>query len=61
MGLFAFRRLREKEAAANAAASLSMAEPTPTLDLTEPDDGNHNRGHARRGRLECGAQPRELG
>ena len=48
MGLFAFRRLREREAAANAAASLSIAEPTTTLDVTEPTtDGNLDRGHGR--------------
>jgi hypothetical protein len=34
MGMFAFRRLRELEAASNEAASLSIAEPAPKLDLT---------------------------
>jgi hypothetical protein len=37
MGLFAFRRLRELEAAANAAASFSIAEPTASADAnTKP-------------------------
>lgn len=47
MGMFAFRRLREQEAASSEAASLSIAEPTPTLVLTEDQplstDGNNNR------------------
>lgn len=48
MGLFAFRRLRELEAVSQEAASLSIAEPTPTLETLEPspavtDDGNLNR------------------
>ena len=47
MGLFAFRRLREQEALAAAGASLSIAEPTPTLEVTEDQplspDGNNNR------------------
>jgi hypothetical protein len=45
MGLFAFRRLRDREAASNEVAFLSIAEPK--LITTEPDDGNHNRGHSR--------------
>ncbi len=47
MGLFAFRRLRGLEAASNEAASLSIAEPTPKLQVTEDQplstDGNNNR------------------
>ena len=43
MGLFAFRRLRELEAAANAAASFSIAEPAP--------ESNSNSKPQRRGRL----------
>lgn len=48
MGMFAFRRLREQEAAFSEAASISIAEPTPKLETLEPlpavtDDGNHNR------------------
>jgi len=47
MGLFAFRRLRELEALASAGASSSIAEPTPTLEVTEElplsTDGNNNR------------------
>ena len=48
MGMFAFRRLRELEAASNKVASLSIAEPTPKLETLDPspsvtDDGNHNR------------------
>ena len=56
MGMFAFRRLREAEALANAGASFSNAEPTPKLEVTEPTpkkrrtvkpkveptDGNHD-------------------
>ena len=45
MGLFAFRRLREREAASTEVASLSIAEPK--LDTTEPTDGNSDRGHTR--------------
>ena len=47
MGLFAFRRLREQEATSQEVASLSIAEPTPTLEVTEDQplstDGNNNR------------------
>ena len=47
MGMFAFRRLREAEALATAGASLSIAEPTPKLEVTEDQplstDGNNNR------------------
>jgi hypothetical protein len=44
MGLFAFRRLRDREAASNEVASLSIAEPAPTLEPQEPPtDGNNNR------------------
>ena len=45
MGLFAFRRLREQEAASTEAAFLSIAEPT--LIPTEPDNGSSDRGHTR--------------
>jgi hypothetical protein len=48
MGLFAFRRLRDREAASTEAASLSIAEPK--LIPTEPDNGNHDNRHAKRGR-----------
>lgn len=53
MGLFAFRRLRELEAASNEAASLSIAEPTSTLETSDPlpavtEDGNLNRRHSGR-------------
>jgi hypothetical protein len=51
MGLFAFRRLRELEAASNEAASLSIAEPTPKLEMTEPpNDGNSNQRNRRVGK-----------
>jgi hypothetical protein len=47
MSLFAFRRLREREALATAGASFSDAEPTPTLEVTEDQplstDGNNTR------------------
>jgi len=36
MSLFAFRRLREREALANAGASFSSAEPSPKLETEEP-------------------------
>jgi hypothetical protein len=42
MGLFAFRRLRNQEAASKEAASLSIAEPT--LIPEEPTNGNRNSG-----------------
>jgi len=58
MGMFAFRRLREREVSASAGASFSNAEPTPKLESTpekpapkkrrtvkpkaEPADGNHD-------------------
>jgi hypothetical protein len=44
MGLFAFRRLREREAAATAAASFCV----PKLEPMEPTDGNNNRRDNRR-------------
>ena len=52
MGLFAFRRLREREALATAGASFFMAEPEPKLEVT-PDqplstDGNNNRRNSGR-------------
>lgn len=47
MSMFAFRRLREREALASAGASFSTAEPTPKLEVTEDQplstDGNNNR------------------
>ena len=47
MGLFAFRRLREREVLAEAGASFTIAEPTPILEVTEDQplstDGNNNR------------------
>jgi hypothetical protein len=46
MGMFAFRRLREQEAASTEVASLSIAEPT--LIPTEPDNGSSNRGDTKR-------------
>jgi hypothetical protein len=48
MGLFAFRRLREREAASTEVASLPIAEPK--LIPTEPDNGNHDNRHAKRGK-----------
>ena len=35
MGLFAFRRLRDAEALAQAGASFSVAEPEPKLEVIE--------------------------
>ena len=49
MGLFAFRRLRDREAASTEAASLSIAEPK--LIPTEPANGNHNSGDTKRRKL----------
>ena len=47
MGLFAFRRLRDREALATAGASFSMTEPEPKLEVTQDQplstDGNNNR------------------
>ena len=50
MGLFAFRRLQQQEALANAGASFPIAELTPKLELTEPSpaDGNNNRRNSGR-------------
>ena len=52
MGLFAFRRLRDREALATAGASFPIAEPTPKLQLTEDQplstDGNNNRRNSGR-------------
>ena len=36
MSMFAFRRLREREALATAGASFPIAEPTPKLETEEP-------------------------
>jgi len=48
MGLFAWRRRQEREAASKEAASFPIAEPAPKLELTtEPTDGNHNRRNGR--------------
>jgi hypothetical protein len=46
MGMFAFRRLREQEAASTEVASLSIAEPT--LIPTEPNNGSSDRGDTKR-------------
>jgi hypothetical protein len=46
MGMFAFRRLREQEAASTEVASLSIAEPT--LIPEEPTNGNYDRGDTKR-------------
>lgn len=52
MGLFAFRRMRELEAASKEAAFLSNAEPAPKLEVTEnkplSTDGNNNRRNSGR-------------
>jgi hypothetical protein len=53
MGLFAFRRLRELEAASTEVASLSIAEPAPSADA--------NTKPKRRGRLKQLSQPRDDG
>ena len=51
MGLFAFRRLRDREVASTEAASLSIAEPAPTLEPKEPpNDGSSNRRNRRVGK-----------
>jgi len=48
MGLFAFRRRQEREAASNEAASFPIAEPTPKLEMTSaPTDGNNNQRNGR--------------
>jgi hypothetical protein len=53
MGMFAFRRLRELEAASNEAASLSIAEPTPKLEPQEaPADGSYDQRKRGRGRTQ---------
>jgi hypothetical protein len=50
MGLFAFRRLRERQAASTEVAFLSVAEPT--IEPTEPEpDGNHDRSNSRKRKL----------
>jgi hypothetical protein len=46
MGMFAFRRLREQEAASKEVASLSIAEPT--LIPEDTTDGNRNSGDTKR-------------
>jgi hypothetical protein len=46
MGMFAFRRLRERQAASKEVAFLSIAEPT--LIPTEPDNGSSDRGDTKR-------------
>ena len=53
MGLFAFRRLREREAAATAAASLPIAEPMASEDA--------NTKPKRRGRIKQLSNPQGNG
>ena len=53
MGLFAFRRLRDREAASNEVASLSMPEPAASVDA--------NTKPKRRGRLKQLSQPKDDG
>jgi hypothetical protein len=55
MGMFAFRRLRERQAASKEVASLSIAEPT--LIPTEPDNGSSNRGDTKRRKLKLVPDP----
>ena len=53
MGMFAFRRMREREAASKEVASFLTAEPKlePLEPLEQTADGNRNRGNSRRGKL----------
>jgi hypothetical protein len=53
MGLFAFRRLREQEAASNEVASFPVEEPAASVDA--------NTKPKRRGRLKQLSQPQDLG
>ena len=52
MGLFAFRRLREQEAASNEVASFPVEEPATVEvapeEITEPVNGNRPRRNNRR-------------
>jgi hypothetical protein len=49
MGLFAFKRLREREALAKAGASFSQEESAPKIDLTpeEPTAPKRRRGRTK--------------
>jgi hypothetical protein len=47
MGLYAFRRLRELEAASAEAASLSVKKPTPAKPTTKADGSNNRRNSGR--------------
>lgn len=49
MGLFAFRRAKEREAAAQAAASASI-EPVKKTSTVKPDGSNNQRNSGRRKR-----------
>jgi hypothetical protein len=53
MGLFAFRRLREQEAASNEVASFPVEEPVASVDA--------NTKPKRRSRLKQLSQPQDLG
>jgi hypothetical protein len=53
MGMYAFRRLREREAASTEAASISMAEPAASVDA--------NTKPKRRGRVKQLSQPKDNG
>jgi hypothetical protein len=53
MGLFAFRRLREQEAASNEVASFLVEEPVASVDA--------NTKPKRRSRLKQLSQPQDLG
>jgi hypothetical protein len=53
MGLFAFRRLREQEAASNEVASFLVEEPATSVDA--------NTKPKRRGRLKQLSQSQDLG
>ena len=56
MGLFAFRRLREQEAASNEVASFPVEEPATVEvapeEITEPVNGNRPRRNNRRQHIE---------
>ena len=49
MGMFAFRRMREREAASTEVASFPIVEPK--LELPEQPNGHHDRSDSKRRKL----------
>ena len=60
MAMYAFRRLREREALATAGASFSNAEPVSKLEVATPQLAPTDSDHASQSRRNGGRRKRQL-